>query len=74
MADVADALHVDGVVLDDVVDARDDILAVLLAPFAPRGPLERVAIASGATEVGVEDEITVGGEVLILEIERIARR
>jgi len=56
---VADPRRIDGIPLQHVVDAGHDVPAVLVAPRAPRRPFERVAVAGGAAEVGVEDEVAV---------------
>ena len=44
-------------------------------PHAPHvRPLEGVAVAGRAAEVGVEHEVAVGGEILLLEVEAVADR
>src|SRR5439155_26122528 len=74
MAGMADALRIDWIAFEHVVDPRDDVLAVPVAPRAPRRPFERVAVPRGAPEVRVEHEVAVGGEELFLEIEAVAGR
>src|SRR6185503_6834381 len=74
VAGMADARSIDcRVAPNHVVDPGDDVLAVFVAPRAPRRPLERLAVARRAPEVRIEDEVAVRGEELLLEIERVAR-
>ncbi len=63
---------IDGKMGDGIVDPRHDVLAVLVPPGSPGGPLEVVAVSGRTPEVGLEDEVPVGSEELVLEIEAVA--
>src|SRR5438477_5963195 len=74
MTGVTDAFWIDRVPLQHVVNARNDVLAVLVAPRAPRRPFERLAVSRRTAKVRVENEVAVRGKKLFLEIERVSGR